>query len=227
MQTGPGPLADIGNLSCMYNSNDRVGSLDMALYSKGLTFTPAEVDTSIRKGWFWHAKEDPRSLEELFQVYQTCIGGNCCLNLNIPPNRDGLLDERDVKRLQELGALIQERFGTEIPSRLIKRDTGDLAQEEYEIVLEQPDSDVRYVVIEEDLTQGQRIESFHLLKEWEPLFPVYYGGAVGNRRICELYDISKEQNPLLFDQEGRKLEKLVLRIMSSRRKTYLKSVKLY
>ena len=227
VQTGPGPLAEIGDLSHMYNSNTRVGSLDMVLYSKGLTFTPAEVDTSIRKGWFWHQEQDPRSLEELFHVYKTCIGGNTCLNLNIPPNRDGLLDPRDVMRLQELGEKIRAEFGTEIPSKLVKKDTGNLAQEEYEIVLEQPNADIHYVVIEEDLTKGQRIESFHLLKEWEPLFPVYYGGAVGNRKICQIYDSSTGQNPLLFQGDGRKLEKLVLRIMSSRGETHLKSVKLY
>jgi len=227
VQTGPGPLADIGDLTCMYNSNTRVGSLDMILYSKGLTFTPAEVDTSIRRGWFWHEQEDPRSLEDLFHVYKTCIGGNCCLNLNLPPNRDGLLDERDVKRLEELGNMIQEHFGKEIPSRLVKRDTGNLAQEEYEIVLEEADADVRYVVIEEDLTKGQRIESFHILKEWEPLYPVYNGGAVGYRKICEIYDSSKGQNPLLFNNQNRKLDRLILRIMSSRGKTCLKSVKLY
>ena len=226
VQTGPGPLADIGALSCMYNSNQRVGTLDMVLYSKGLTFTPAEVDTSIRKGWFWHKEEDPRSVDDLFEVYKTTVGGNCCLNLNIPPNRDGLLDERDVKRLKELGDKINEHFGKEIPSSLVKKDTGNIAQEEFEITIGDTMSDVRYVVIEEDLTKGQRIESFHLLNENEPLFPVYYGGAVGNRRICEIYDSSTGQNPLLF-ADGKKAGKLILRIMSSRGRVNLKSVKLY
>ena len=42
-----------------------------------------------------------------------------------------------------------------------------------------------------------------------------------------LYDSSKGQNPLLFKNKGKKLDKLILRIMSSRGKTHLKSVKLH
>ena len=226
IQTGPAPLADIGNLSYMYNTNKRVGTLDLIMYSKGLTFTPAEIDTSIRKGWFWHESEEPRELEDLLNVYKISVGGNCCLNLNIPPNRDGLIDQRDVKRLEELGRALKEHFGNEIPSKLVKCDTGDFAQEEFEIIPYDTASDIRYVVIEEDLTKGQRIESFHLLSDCEPLYPVYCGGAVGNRKICEIHSSSNGQNPLLF-QNGKKGEKIILRIMSSRGKVNLKSVKLF
>ena len=226
VQTGAAPLADIGDLSYMYNTNQRIASLDLIMYSKGLTFTPAEIDTSIRKGWFWHEQEEPRSVEDLLNVYKTSIGGNCCLNLNVPPNRDGLIDERDVERLEELGKAINECFGKEIPSKLVKRDTGNLAQEEFDIIPYDADANIRYVVIEEELTKGQRIESFHLLSEFEPLYPIYCGGAVGNRRICEIHDSAEGQNPLLF-KNGKKAEKFILRIMSSRGKVHLKSVKLF
>ena len=39
------------------------------LYSKGLTFTPAEINMSIRPGWFWHKNEEPHSLERLYHTY--------------------------------------------------------------------------------------------------------------------------------------------------------------
>ena len=102
----------------MYNTAKNIGDLEIVMFSRGLTFTPAEIDTSIRPGWFWHDKEDPRSLETLYNIYVNSVGGNCCLNLNVPPNRDGLIDERDVKRLRELGDLIRERLGSEIPTVL-------------------------------------------------------------------------------------------------------------
>ena len=53
-QTGPGPMAEEGDLSFLYNTCQNLGTLDNILYSKGLTFTPAEIDMSIRPGWFWH-----------------------------------------------------------------------------------------------------------------------------------------------------------------------------
>lgn len=228
VQTGPAPMSGKGDLSFLYNTTENLGGLDVAMFSKGLTFTPAEVDTSIRKGWFWHQEEEPRSLEDLFKVYVGAVGGNCCLNLNIPPARDGLLDERDVKRLEELGELLRKEFGTEIPVSLKKRETGDVIQEEYEIILEQPAEHISYVVIEEDLTKGQRISGFQILKEVEGFrnFPLYNGTTVGNRRICILKKGNEEQNPLLFGNDQMP-DRLVLRITSARDKAMIKSVKVY
>ena len=229
IQTGPAPMAEKGDISFLYNTAKNIGTLDTVMFSKGLTFTPAEVDTSIRKGWFWHKEEEPKSLEELYQIYLRSVGGNCCLNLNIPPTKEGLLDERDVKRLEELGELIRRSFEKEIPTTLKKREKGDVFQQEYEIIFDIPCSSVHYVAIEEDLTRGQRMEGFQILKESEgfELFPVYDGRTVGNRKICELWDISKEQNPLLFGDEDKVLDHLVLRILSSRGEVYLKNVKVF
>lgn len=229
VQTGPAPMADKGDLSFLYNTTENLGGLDVIMFSKGLTFTPAEVDTSIRKGWFWHKEEEPRSLEDLFNVYKGAVGGNCCLNLNIPPTTDGLLDERDVKRLEELDALIEKEFGTEIPATLKKRDKGDVFQEEYEIVFDTPTDHMGYVVIEEDLTCGQRISGFQIIKETHDfkMYPVYHGTTVGSRKICTLKKGSEEQNPLLFGREQQPLDHLVLRITSSRGKACIKSVKVY
>ena len=56
---------------------------------------------SIRPGWFWHENEEPHSLERLYNTYLRSCGANACLNLNVPPTREGKFDERDVKRLKE------------------------------------------------------------------------------------------------------------------------------
>ena len=229
VQTGPGPMADQGDISFLFNSARDIGTLDIAMFSKGLTFTPAEVDTSIRKGWFWHEEEDPRSLEDLFGVYIRTVGGNCCLNLNIPPTREGLLDERDVKRLEELGEKIRTTFGEEIPVTVKKRDKGDVIQQEYEIIFDKPVSEIHYVVLEEDITRGQRIEGFQILRESEgyQMFPLYHGRTVGNRKICLIWDSSTEQNKLLFYYDKDEVDHIVLRIISARGDVCLKSVKVY
>lgn len=229
VQTGPAPMADQGDLSFLYNSSKNIGTLDIAMFSKGLTFTPAEVDTSIRKGWFWHEEQEPRTLEDLFSVYLRTVGGNCCLNLNIPPTREGLLDERDVKRLAELGEKIRSSFGREIPVTVRKRDKGDVIQQDYEIIFDKPVSEIHYVVIEEDLTKGQRIEGFQILRESEGyrMFPLYHGRTVGNRKICLIWDSSTEQNKLLFWYDKNEVDHILLRIVSARGEVCLKSVKVY
>ena len=67
----------------------------------GTVWRPAEVDTSIRPGWFHHAADDTkvRSVDNLVDLYFTSVGRNAKLLLNVPPTRDGLLHATDVSRL--------------------------------------------------------------------------------------------------------------------------------
>mgnify|MGYP002245813071 CR=1 FL=1 len=131
------------------------------LYTKGLTFTPTEINMSIRPGWFWHLEEEPHSLERLFTTYLGSVGSNACMHLNLPPNKDGRIDERDVKRLKEFGALLQEEFGTELDVK-IREEESPKTQKVYTISLKQPTDQIRYVSLREDLTKGQRVEAFGL-----------------------------------------------------------------
>ena len=121
------------------------------LYTKGLTFTPTEINMSIRPGWFWHLEEEPHSLERLFTTYLGSVGSNACMHLNLPPNTDGRIDERDVKRLKEFGALLQEEFGTELDVK-IREEESPKTQKVYTISLKQPTAQIRYVSLREDLT---------------------------------------------------------------------------
>lgn len=77
-----------------------------------LIWYPAEVNTSIRPGWFYHPEEDDqvKSLEELIYIYIGAVGGNATLLLNIPPMPNGLLHENDVKRLEEFGSWKKKSF---------------------------------------------------------------------------------------------------------------------
>ena len=227
VQTGPGPLSEEGSLSHLYNTDQDIGSLSSILYSKGLTFTPSEMDMSIRKGWFWHEQENPHPLERLFHTWLTSYGANACLNLNLPPNRDGLIDERDVQRMQELGDLIRREFGTPIPAK-VKQLDAPRTQPKYEIVFDQPVRNVKYVEIREDIAQGQRIETFQILADTHSgaQFPLYQGTCVGNRKICVLQDPFREQNPLLSDAKDY-VEKLTLFVTAARDEVVMKEINVY
>lgn len=73
---------------------------------------PAEVDVSIRPGWFYHQKQDNkvRSLNNLMYIYATSVGGNSLLILNVPPDKRGLIAPGDEKRLIELGGALTSAF---------------------------------------------------------------------------------------------------------------------
>ena len=228
IQTGPGPMADEGSLSHIYNTDKEIGALSNILYSKGLVFAPSEMDMSIRPGWFWHASEEPHSLERLFTTWLTSCGANACFHLNLPPNRDGLIDSRDVQRLKELGDLIRAEFASPIPAALQKAAGTPPTQPRYEITFDQPVRNVKYVEIREDIAQGQRIETFQIIADTHSgaQFPLYQGTCVGNRKICVLQDPFKEQNPLLSDARDY-VEKLTLFVTAARDEVLLKDVKIY
>ena len=67
----------------------------------GTAWIPAEADTSIRPGWFYHAAEDAkaRSVDNLYDLYFKSVGRNAKLLLNVPPTRAGLLHDIDVANL--------------------------------------------------------------------------------------------------------------------------------
>ncbi|GLJ25933.1 hypothetical protein SUGI_0497170 [Cryptomeria japonica] len=80
----------------------------------GTDWIPPECDVSIRKGWFWHSDQKPKSLSQLLDIYYTSVGRNCVLLLNIPPNTTGLLSEEDAERVIEFSKAIKTIFSKDL-----------------------------------------------------------------------------------------------------------------
>jgi alpha-L-fucosidase len=78
----------------------------------GNRWIPAETDVSIRPGWFYHASEDSqvKTGKELVNLYYQSVGRNSLLLLNIPPNREGLFSEPDIKSLYDFRSILNETF---------------------------------------------------------------------------------------------------------------------
>ncbi|NLD86662.1 MAG: alpha-L-fucosidase [Clostridiales bacterium] len=170
-----------GDLAHMYNSDIDIGALSNILYSSRLVFCGAEIDMSIRPGWFYHESEDPYSLERLFDTYIRSVGGNCCFNLNISPMKNGCFDERDVRMLRELGKLIDKSFSFPLSCSVKRRENGD-NRCVFDITLES-ERKVSYVVLSEDIALGQRVETFTINSGDSVLFR---GTTIGHKRICRI-----------------------------------------
>lgn len=183
LQTNASPLENIGNIEKMNNSENTVGELNNIIYSKGLVFCPSEVDVSIRDGWFFHDNQEPKSLDHLMKIYISSVGNNSCLHLNIPPNKKGLFDSADVKRLKEFGDKIKSDFGKPIDIIVTKTNQYQTGQCEYVVKIKEKRK-IKYVVLRENIKDGQSVESFIITTNNRTYGVVFYGRTIGNKKIC-------------------------------------------
>lgn len=207
--------ADDREFAKRYDSQDQdLGSRAIISDERELVWYPAEVNTSIRPGWFYHASEDDqvKTVEELLNVYYGSVGGNATFLLNIPPDRRGLIHENDVKRLREFGDALRRTFQHNLAAIASASasetrsgyDAGHIldgnkdtywAPEEgtEQALLEidlQREASFDHVVLQE-YRYSQRIERFKLeyqaAGEWKPL---YAGTVVGYKRICRFAPVT-------------------------------------
>ncbi|HEV7329416.1 MAG TPA: alpha-L-fucosidase [Flavisolibacter sp.] len=82
----------------------------------GKYWVPAEVDVSIRPGWFYSPSTDDKvkSLNHLLNIYYSSVGRNANLLLNVPVDRRGLIHANDSIRLMELKKTLDETFKTNL-----------------------------------------------------------------------------------------------------------------
>lgn len=178
----------------------------------GTHWIPAEVDVSIRPGWFYHAWEDSlvKTPEKLFDIYLTSVGRGSTLLLNIPPDRRGLIHEKDVKALKEWRAILDREFKTNLAGdadisatsergrKFSARAVFDGDQETYwstpdavtyaslEIEFDKP-KELKYILLQEYIPLGQRVKGF-TIEAWQDdaWKEVGYGTTIGYKRIVKI-----------------------------------------
>lgn len=198
-------------LSNRINSIDPdLGSREIIKKEDELVWYPAEVDVSIRPGWFYHESEDDKvkSTAELLKIYYGSVGGNASLLLNIPPDKRGLFHENDVARLKELGQILKNTFSINLAkgagvtasnemdekhgaANVLDMDKGtywcpgEEAENAYIVIDLNEEKSFDRVVITEHIKSGQRVERFTLeYKESNQWKEFYKGTVIGNKRIC-------------------------------------------
>ena len=130
----------------------------------GSVWRPAEVDVSIRPGWFNHPAEDARvrSLDNLLDLYFTSVGRNGKLLLNVPPTRDGLLHDADVRALSTFNDRRRGIFADNLAAGARRRwRTTSATTGVLEIDLGRT-IELGVARLAEDITRGQRVARYTL-----------------------------------------------------------------
>lgn len=182
------PLME-GSLDDMRNCDVALGSISNIMYSKALTFCPAETDMSIRPGWFYHEDEEPHSLDRLFNTYLRTVGGNTTFNLNIPPMKNGKFNEKDVARLKELGDKINSELGKNLAEDATITENKKNGSYQTEFIIELPKKrTIKYLDIAETIAEGQKVETFRIyIKDENNLWKfVSSETTIGSRKIVAL-----------------------------------------
>lgn len=175
-----------------------------------LRWRPVEADTPLHKEhWFWHPNDEGtlKSVDELIGTYEQTIGRGGQLMLGLAPDRRGLLPDADVKRLEEFGAAIHQRYAHNlIAENRIRNKTTDAAFDgdpdtfwsappgSHHAILE---ADLRkpvtfdHALAMEWLNDGQHVEHFRI-EAWdgEAWKPVVEGHAIGHKRIDSFPPVS-------------------------------------
>ncbi|MBA6152800.1 alpha-L-fucosidase [Gelidibacter maritimus] len=159
-------------------TGEDIGSREKLYDANYLHYQQAEINTSIREGWFYRDddKQKVRSADDVFDIYERSVGGNTTFLLNIPPNRDGKFSSEDVQVLEEVGRRIRETYGTNLfaDASGVKNildanaDTFELLDTDPKEILIETKSPVtinRLVLQEAITTHSERVEK-HTLDVW-------------------------------------------------------------
>lgn len=187
----------------------------------GNVWMPAEVDVSIRPGWFYHASEDTlvKTSDQLFNIYLSSVGRGAPLLLNVTPNRQGLIPKEDITSLQGWKEKIDETFATNLAAAAKvevdsyrgnseKFDASKLTDGDKEtywttndgkksgaitLTFNEP-KQLKYILIQEYLKLGQRVKSFSVeVFKNEEWKQVAQGTTIGFKRILKIDPVEAKQ----------------------------------
>ncbi len=158
-------------------------------HEDGTHWVPAEVDVSIRPGWYYHASEDEKvkSLSHLTDIYYNSVGRNASLLLNFPVDTRGLIHEKDAEQVLKLAETIRNDFSDNLAQgkRVTASNTrgnskryspsgvtdgnpdtywatdDNIISASLEIRFEKPEKMNRFL-IQENIRLGQRVKKFKL-----------------------------------------------------------------
>jgi alpha-L-fucosidase len=124
-------------------------------------------------------------LEELMATYHATVGRGAQLVLGLAPDDRGLMPEADVKRLREFAAELKRIYGWE---------GGQAAPEGQTLPVLTLNRRVDRVVIQEDLTDGQKVRRYSVVARTAAGEKVVARGTtIGHKRIHVFEPVDAQQ----------------------------------
>ena len=215
---------------CMINpeSSDNTKHLNHGS-ENGTHWIPAEVDVSIRPGWFYHKREDHqvKSVAQLTDIYYRSVGHNANLLLNFPINLDGKIPALDSLRATEWHEVIVNDFKDNILKNAEVRVDNERGREfKAENVIDDDwdtywatddgynfgtisfsfDKPVKMnrVVLQEYIPLGQRVKDFYMEGElngkWFKINPFDTLSTIGYKRIVRFNTVELDKLIIYFEE---------------------------
>lgn len=195
----------------------------------GTHWIPAEVDVSIRPGWFYHKREDHqvKSVAQLTDIYYRSVGHNANLLLNFPINLDGKIPALDSLRATEWHEVIVNDFKDNILKNAVVRVDNERGRKfKAENVIDDDwntywatDDDYNFgtisfsfdkpvrmnrVVLQEYITLGQRVKDFYMEGElngkWFKINPFDTLSTIGYKRIVRFNTVELDKLIIYFEE---------------------------
>ena len=195
----------------------------------GTHWIPAEVDVSIRPGWFYHKREDHqvKSVAQLTDIYYRSVGHNANLLLNFPINLDGKIPALDSIRATEWHEVIVNDFKDNILKNAEVRVDNERGRKfKAENVIDDDwntywatDDDYNFgtisfsfdkpvkmnrVVLQEYIPLGQRVKDFYMEGElngkWFKINPFDTLSTIGYKRIVRFNTVELDKLIIYFEE---------------------------
>lgn len=195
-----------------------LGSRSLLKDAKGVIWYPSEVDVSIRPGWYYHQSQDDKvkSPQKLIDIYYSSVGKNSLLLLNLPPDKRGLIHETDRRNLLDMRRILDDTFSEnymldteENFDNLTDKDLCTFWSDESNVLTVEFNGVKTFdrVVLQENITEGQRIEDFTLEYREGDDWKVLSGGTtIGFKRILRIPVVTSKAIRLKINQSRGKAQ---------------------
>ena len=151
-------------------------------------------------------------MKQLTDIYFQSVGYNSVLLLNIPPDQRGLIHENDIARLKEFAAYREKTFAIDFIEH--GNASWSASNGENRVYILKPNSKINMVLLQEDISKGQRVEKFTV------------EGWINGKwcKLCKGTTIGYK-HMLRFDETS--IDKLRITILSSRKNANICKVAAY
>jgi alpha-L-fucosidase len=189
--------------------SEDLGSSSLLRKAEGVYWYPAEVDVSIRPGWFWHASQDSlvKDVNKLTDIYLSSVGRNAVLLLNVPPDNRGLITDNDIRSLNELKKWIDDLYDNDLLNGARPYGSGSSAaidgdnntswspqRNRVASFVPAIAATFNIAMLQEDISKGQRVEKFVIEalsnNQWDTIAT---GTTIGYKRLIRFPEVKADE----------------------------------